>query len=198
MDNMITDAARWKTGADISISNGFRFGNPIVPKNGEPAPITRANLWNLLPVNEKVKTGKASGKQIKDWLESEMHNAFSENPLERFGGWLVRFSGMKVNFNSKNERGNRISSITVNGEPMLDDEYYTISACVRPGDPIDNLCRMPNVKDVEIKDYYIHEVVEEYLQKNSPISPTLEGRAYCEHLGKNSFSTVPETNYKFQ
>ena len=107
MDNMITDAARWKTGADISISNGFRFGNPIVPENGKPAPITRANLWNLLPGNEKVKTGKATGKQIKAWLEEEMHNAFSQNPTERFGGWLVRFSGMKVNFNSQNEKGNR-------------------------------------------------------------------------------------------
>jgi len=198
MDNVITDAARWKTGADISISNGFRFGNPIVPEDGKSAPITRANLWNLLPVNEKVKTGKATGKQIKDWLEKEMHNAFSQNPTERFGGWLVRFSGMKVNFNSQNERGNRISAITVNDEPMKDDKFYTISACVRPGDPIENLCRMANVKDVEVMDYTIHDVVEEYLKKNSPISPTLEGRAYCEYLGTYSFSTVPKTNYKFQ
>ncbi|MEH6704465.1 MAG: bifunctional metallophosphatase/5'-nucleotidase [Galbibacter orientalis] len=198
MDNMITDAARWKTGADIAISNGFRFGNPIVPENGKPAPITRANLWNLLPVNEKVKTGKATGKQIKDWLEKEMHNAFSQDPTERFGGWLVRFSGMKVNFNSQNEKGQRIHSITVNGEPMQDEQYYTISACVRPGDPIDNLCRMPNVKDVEVKDYTIHEVVEEYLKENSPVAPTLEGRAYCEYLGEYSFSTVPKTDYKFQ
>ena len=198
MDNMITDAARWKTGADISISNGFRFGNPIVPKNGKPAPITRANLWNMLPVNEKVKTGKATGKQIKNWLEDEMHNAFSQKPTERFGGWLVRFSGMEVNFNSQNQKGNRINTITVKGEPMQDDEYYTISACVRPGDPLDNLCRMPNVKDVEVKDYTIHEVVEEYLKKNSPVSPTMEGRAYCEYLGKYSFSTVPGTDYKFQ
>ncbi|OBX24924.1 5'-nucleotidase [Gelidibacter algens] len=198
MDNMITDAARWKTGADISISNGFRFGNPIVPEDGKLAPITRANLWNLLPVNEKVKTGKATGKQIINWLEKEMHNAFAQNPTERFGGWLVRFSGMKVNFNSQNDRGQRISEITVNGEPMNDDQYYTVSACVRPGDPIDNLCRMPNVKDVEIKDYTIHEVVEEYLQKNSPVSPVLEGRAYCDYLGVYSFSTVPGTDYKFQ
>jgi sulfur-oxidizing protein SoxB len=198
MDNMITDAARWKTGADISISNGFRFGNPIVPEDGKPAPITRANLWNLLPVNEKVKTGKATGKQIKDWLEKEMHSAFSQNPTERFGGWLVRFSGMKVNFNSQNERGNRISAITVNGEPMKDDKFYTISACVRPGDPIDNLCRMANVKDVEVMDYTIHDVLEEYLKENSPVSPTLEGRAYCEYLGTYSFSTVPKTDYKFQ
>ncbi|WP_299392176.1 bifunctional metallophosphatase/5'-nucleotidase [uncultured Gelidibacter sp.] len=197
MDNMITDAARWKTGADISISNGFRFGNPIVPADGKPAPITRANLWNLLPVNEPVKTGRATGKQIKDWLEKEMHNAFSQNPTERFGGWLVRFSGMKVSFASQNERGNRISSIIVKGEEMKDDEYYTVSACVRPGDPLDNLCRMPNVKDVKVMDYTIHEAVEEYLQKNSPVAPTLEGRAYCDYLGTYSFSTVPGTAYKF-
>ncbi|NEN24266.1 bifunctional metallophosphatase/5'-nucleotidase [Cryomorpha ignava] len=198
MDNMITDAARWKTGADISISNGFRFGNPIVPEDGQPAPITRANLWNLLPVNEKVKTGKVTGKQIKDWLEKEMHNAFAEYPMERFGGWMVRFSGMEVDFNSQNGKGKRISTITVKGEPMQDEEYYTISACERPGDPIDNLCRMPNVKDVEFKDYTIHEAVEEYLQKNSPVSPVLDGRAYCEYLGEYSFSTVPGTDYKFQ
>lgn len=198
MDNMITDAARWKTGADISISNGFRFGNPIVPEDGKPAPITRANLWNLLPVNEKVKTGKATGKQITDWLESEMHNAFAQNSTERFGGWLVRFSGMEVKFNSQNPEGEKIKSVTVNGEPLREEKLYTISACVRPGDPIDNLCRMPNVKDVEVQDYSIHELVEEYLKKNSPVSPTLEGRAYCEYLGPNSFSTIPGTDYEFQ
>ncbi len=198
MDNMITDAARWKTGADISISNGFRFGNPVVPVDGKPAPITRANLWNLIPVDEKVKTGKATGKQIKDWLEKEMHNAFAQVSTERFGGWLVRFSGMEVDFNSQNPRGERIKSVKVKGEEMKDDQYYTISACVRPGDPEDNLCRMPNVKDIDVKDYTIHEVVEEYLQKNSPVSPKLDKRAYCDFLGSNSFSTVPRTDYKFQ
>lgn len=29
MDNFITDAARWKTGVDISLSNGFRFSPPL-------------------------------------------------------------------------------------------------------------------------------------------------------------------------
>ena len=198
MDNLITDAARWKTGADIAISNGFRFGNPIVPENGEPAAITRANLWNLMPVNEPVKTGKATGKQIKMWLEKEMHNAFAQDATERFGGWLVRFSGMKVEFNSQNERNQRIQSIEVNGEPLDENRYYTISACERPGDPEDVLCRMPNVIDVETKDYTIHEVVEEYLKLHSPISPKMDKRAYCDFLGEKSFSTVPGTDYIFK
>lgn len=198
MDNLITDAARWKTGADISISNGFRFGNPIVPEAGKTAPITRANLWNMLPVNERVKTGKATGRQIKDWLEQEMHNAFAQNAIERFGGWLVRFSGMEVNFNSQNDKNERIQSITVNGAPIVDDKFYTISACLRAGEPLETLCRMKGVSDVEIKDYTIHDVVEEYLGKFSPVSPVLEERAYCEALGPYSFSTVPGTEYIFR
>lgn len=198
MDNLITDAARWKTGADIAISNGFRFGNPIVPENGKLAPITRANLWNLMPVNEPVKTGKATGKQIKLWLEKEMHNAFAQDATERFGGWLVRFSGMKVEFHSQNEKNQRIKSVEVNGKPLDENRYYTISACERPGDPEDVLCRMPNVIDVETKEYTIHEVVEEYLKLHSPISPVMDKRAYCDYLGEKSFSTVPGTDYIFK
>jgi 5'-nucleotidase len=197
-DNLITDAARWKTGADIAISNGFRFGNPIMPENGEPAPITRANLWNLIPVNEKVKTGKATGKQILDWLEQEMHNAFAENSDERFGGWLVRFSGMEVRFDSQKGKGERIKSITINGEQLNEERFYTISACLRAGEPMETLCRMKDVSDVEIKDYTIHDVMEEYLSEFSPVAPKLEKRAYCDYLGAYSFSTVPGTDYLFQ
>lgn len=105
---------------------------------------------------------------------------------------------MEIDFKSQNERGKRISSIILKGEEMQDDKYYTISACVRPGDPIDNLCRMSDVKDVEEMDYTIHEAIEEYLQKHSSVSPKLEGRAYCDYLGTYSFSTVPGTNYEFQ
>lgn len=198
MDNLITEAARWKTGADISISNGFRFGNPIVPEPGQTAPITRENLWNMVPVNEPVKTGEATGRQIKEWLEEEMHNAFAKNATERFGGWLVRFSGMEVNFNSQNNKGERIQSITVDGKPMEDDHYYTISACLRSGEPLETLCRMQGAVNVEIKDYTIHEVIEEYLAEYSPIAPELDERARCDYLGPYSFSTVPGTNYEFK
>src|SRR5690625_4999193 len=75
MDNLITEAARWKTGADISISNGFRFGNPLVPEAGQPAPITRANLWYLRTVNETLKNGRATGSPTEDVLEQAIHKA---------------------------------------------------------------------------------------------------------------------------
>lgn len=198
MDNMITDAMRWKTGVDISLSNGFRFGNPIVPRNGKPAPINRNDIWNMLPIDDFVKTGKVTGKQIKEWLEKEAHNVFAKNPTERFGGWFVRFSGMEVRLNSSNERGNRIESITVQGKPIDYNKTYTISACLREGDPDDMLCRIPNVKDVKTMDYTMHEVLIEYLGKFSPVAPKIDGRALATDLGEFTFSTLPGTDYEFR
>lgn len=197
MDNMITDAMRWKTGVDISLSNGFRFGNPIVPQNGEPAQITRNDLWNMLPIDDYVKTGKVSGSQLMEWLEKETHNVFAQNPTERFGGWFVRFSGMEVRFNSTAEKGNRVESVLINGKPLEINKMYTISACTREGDPDDMLCRMRNVQDVETQPFTMHEAVIEYLEKFSPVSPIIDGRAIATDLGPINFSTMPGTNYQF-
>lgn len=197
MDNMITDAMRWKTGVDISLSNGFRFGNPIVPQNGEPAQITRNDLWNMLPIDDYVKTGKVSGSQLMEWLEKETHNVFAQNPTERFGGWFVRFSGMEVRFNSTAEKGNRVESVLINGKPLEINKMYTISACTREGDPDDMLCRMRNVQDVETQPFTMHEAVMEYLEKFSPVSPIIDGRAIATDLGPINFSTMPGTNYQF-
>src|SRR5690625_5714020 len=67
MDNMITDALLEKSGADIAISNGFRFGVPILPdpETGKAA-ITVEDLWRMLPVDENMKIGEVTGEQIKN------------------------------------------------------------------------------------------------------------------------------------
>lgn len=197
MDNFITDAARWKTGADIALSNGFRFSPPLnVAKNGKAA-ITKAYLWNMLPVNDKVKTAKASGKQIKAWLEQELHNVFAKNPSERFGGWLVRFSGMEITFYAENPKGKRLASVLVGGKPIESDRLYTLSACRREGEPENTLCRMPDTQDVKIMNYTMHDAVESYLREKGTISPKREGRAKALDLGDNVLSQLPETDYHF-
>jgi len=197
MDNFITDAARWKTGVDISISNGFRFSTPISVEEGGKSPITKADLWSMLPVNEKVKVGKATGKQIKNWLEKELNNVFAADPTERFGGWLVRFSGMELTFYANKPMGERVASIMIGGKPMVEDQLYSMSACRREGEPLPTLCRMPNTVETEVMDYTIHDVIEEYLKEKGAIAPTLDGRAKALDLGPNVLSQLPGTDYQF-
>ncbi len=197
MDNFITDAAMWKNDVDIALSNGFRFSPPIVPGESGVAPITRGDLWNMLPVNEKVKIGKASGQQIKDWLEKELHNVFAENPNERFGGWVVRFSGMELTFNANAPKGERVQEVVIQGEPMELDKLYTMSACRREGEPISTLCRMPNTVETVVMDYTVHDLIEEYLAHFDTIAPVRDGRAVAADLGDNVLSQLPGTDYHF-
>lgn len=196
MDNFITDAARWKTGVDISISNGFRFSPPLAVK-GKPAPITRSYLYSMLPVDDYVKTGKASGQQIINWLEQELHHVFASNSQERFGGWLVRFSGLEVTFNANKSKGERLSSVRVNGESLQLDKLYTVSACRRAGEPEDMLCRMPGVRDVQVMDYTMHQALEDYLKAHHAIAPKIDGRARALDLGDHVLSQLPGTEYQF-
>ncbi|AKQ45525.1 5'-nucleotidase [Rufibacter radiotolerans] len=198
MDNLITDAVRWKTGADIAISNGFRFSTPIVPGASGKAPITYTDIWNMLPVNENVKTGKATGQQIWNWMEQELHNVFAEKPLERFGGWVIRFSGMEMTFKANAPKGQRVQTITVAGKPIDLKKQYTMAACLRRGEPDDMLCRMPGATDPKVHDYTIHDVMAEYLKKHGTVAPKTDGRARALDLPAPVLSQLPNVDYVFR
>ena len=131
MDNMITDAIMWKFNPDIALSNGFRFCPPLIPEVNGSANITNEYLWSMLPVNSQAKTGEITGLQLKAWLENEMHNVFSKDPADRFGGWMIRFSGMEINFTAHNAMGKRVNSVKVKGKAVQNDKMYTIVACER-------------------------------------------------------------------
>ncbi|RYE07942.1 MAG: bifunctional metallophosphatase/5'-nucleotidase, partial [Sphingobacteriaceae bacterium] len=198
MDNLITDALRWKTGADIAISNGFRFSTPIVPDASGKAPITYSDVWNMLPVNENAKTGKATGKQIQDWMEKELHNVFAQKLTERFGGWVIRFSGMTMTFKANAPKGQRVQQITIGGKPLDPTKEYTLAACRREGEPEHMLCRMPNAKDPKIMPYTVHDVLADYLKEKGTVAPKTDGRARALDLSSPVLSQLPNVDYVFR
>jgi len=199
MDNLITDAIKWKFKPDIALSNGFRFCQPLAvdPKTGV-ASITKEFLWNMLPVNSEAKTGIVSGQQIMDWLEKELQNAFAKDPSKRFGGWFVRYNGLQVNFTIGNEIGKRVNWVKVGGAPIDLNKEYTIVACEREGDPDDTLCRFEHVKNPEKTPYLLHDVIIDYLKEHSPVAPTLEGRAVATDEPATLLTQLKGTSYEFR
>jgi len=89
MDNVIADAVREAAHTDIGFTNGFRFSPPVAA-----GPIMQKDLWNMLPLDARLKAGKASGKQLHQYLEHEMELVFSSNPFALSGGWGPRPSGI--------------------------------------------------------------------------------------------------------
>lgn len=199
MDNLITDAIKWKFKPDIALSNGFRFCQPLAldPKTGL-ATITKEFLWNMLPVNSEAKTGIVTGKQIWDWLEKELQNAFAKDPSKRFGGWFVRYNGMEVNFTIGNEFGKRVNSVKVGGAPIDLAKEYSIVACEREGDPDDTLCRIEHIKDPKKSSLLMHDVIIEYLKDHSPVAPVIEGRAVATDEPKTLLTQLKGTTYEFK
>jgi 2',3'-cyclic-nucleotide 2'-phosphodiesterase (5'-nucleotidase family) len=199
MDNLITDAVMWKMKTDIAVSNGFRFCPPLVPdeKTGL-ADITKDYLWSMLPVNSEVKTAEVKGKQIWNWLESELENAFAKDPTKRFGGWFVRFKGMQVTFTIGNEKRQRVQPVCIKDEPIDLEKTYTMVACEREGDPDNMLCRMRNTHNPVSQGVMLHDVLEEYLAEFSPVAPKVEGRAIATDAPITLLTQVPGTNYEFR
>ena len=199
MDNLITDAIKWKFKPDIALSNGFRFCQPLAvdPKTGV-ASITKEFLWNMLPVNSEAKTGIVTGNQIMEWLEKELQNAFAKDPSKRFGGWFVRYNGMEVNFTIGNEFGKRVNWVKVAGVPLDLTKEYSIVACEREGDPDDTLCRMEHVKNPKKLTELMHDVIIEYLKVHSPVSPKIEGRATATDEPQTLLTQLKGTTYEFK
>lgn len=199
MDNLITDAIKWKFKPDIALSNGFRFCQPLAvdPKTGV-ATITKEFLWNMLPVNSEAKTGIVTGKQVWDWLEKELQNAFAKDPSKRFGGWFVRYNGMEVNFTIGNDFGKRVNFVKIGGAPIDLLKEYSIVACEREGDPDDTLCRIEHVKNPKKSPLLMHDVIIDYLKEHSPVSPKIEGRATATDEPKTLLTQLKGTTYEFK
>ena len=199
MDNFITDAIMWKFKPDIALSNGFRFCPPLVPdpKTGE-AEITVDYLWNMLPVDSEAKTGKITGKQLMGWMEKELQNAFAKDPGKRFGGWVVRFKGMEVNFTINKEAGKRVNWIKVAGKPLDLEKTYSFVACEREGDPDTTICRVEGVSEPKRLGATLHSVIEEYLKVHSPIAPKLEGRCTATDAPNTLLTQLMGLGYEFR
>ena len=198
IDTFIIDALMWKVKPDIVLSNGFRFCPPNTTRDTTGnIPITEGYIFDMLPVNSTVRTAKVSGKQIKDWLEKEMNNVFAKDASKRLGGWVVKFKGMKVEFKAFEEMGNRVQSVTVNGEKLDAEKMYVVSACEREGDPDTMLCRIPNVKEGTNTPFTLHEVMKEYLAKNSPVTPKPENNAIILDAPSTMLTQVYGVDYKF-
>lgn len=199
MDNFITDAIMWKFKPDIALSNGFRFCPPLVPdpKTGL-AEITMDYLWSMLPVDSEAKRGNITGKQLLDWMEKELQNAFAKDPAKRFGGWVVRFNGMEVNFTIANDIGKRVNWIKIKGKPLDPDRTYSFVACEREGDPDTTICRVDNVAEPKRLGATLHSVIQEYLAKHSPISPKLEGRVSATDAPNTLLTQLMGFGYEFR
>ncbi|MBL7798004.1 MAG: 5'-nucleotidase C-terminal domain-containing protein [Saprospiraceae bacterium] len=198
IDTLILDALDWRVNTDIVLSNGFRFCPPRNTGADGLAPITEGFIYDMLPVDSRIRTGTVTGQQILDWLEKELNNVFAKDASKRFGGWVVKFKGMEVEFNAFGEAGKRVQKVMVGNQPLDPARSYTIAACERDGDPETMLCRIPNVKNTVNTEFTLHQTMRDYLAANSPVTPRPRGYAKVLDAPQTLLTQVTGVEYAFR
>jgi 5'-nucleotidase len=117
MGNLITDAQKWKSGADIAFTNpgGIRAD---IAYTSYPHEITYGDFLTVQPFDNKLVTVTLTGAQIYAVLEQQ----FIVNRI-------LPVSGLKYTYNTTMPAGSRITSLTLpDGTPLLPDgTTYTIA-----------------------------------------------------------------------
>ncbi len=200
IDTMVLNAIQWlMKDIDIVLSNGFRFCPPrtTADETGN-IPITNGYIFDMLPVDSTIRTGRVTGAQIMNWLEKELNNVFAADASDRFGGWVIKFKGMQVKFLAFGEKGKRVKEVLVGGKPLVAETTYTICACEREGDPEDVLCRIKNVANAKNTPFTLHQALKNYLKANSPVEPKLQHNAMALDAPETLLTQVTGVDYQFR
>jgi 2',3'-cyclic-nucleotide 2'-phosphodiesterase (5'-nucleotidase family) len=182
-DNLIAEVVRAAAGADVGFTNGFRFGLPI------PAgPVTVGDLWSLLPLDARMKVGKVTGRQLREYLENELELVYSGDPWRLSGGWGPRASGMTMTYAAKARPGHRLISVKVNGREVGDADEYTMAGCEREGEPLDVICRLRGTREARMLPESVHAALARYFKTHPVVAPRRDGRAVAVDLPREILS----------
>ncbi|MBP3930433.1 MAG: 5'-nucleotidase C-terminal domain-containing protein, partial [Peptostreptococcaceae bacterium] len=116
LGNLITDAMIDETGADLAITNGGGIRASI--KAGD---ITKGDIVSVLPFGNFIVTKQLTGAQIKEVLE------FGVRSYGESLGGFPHVSGIKFVVDPSRPVGDRIISLTINGEDLDMNKTYTVA-----------------------------------------------------------------------
>jgi 2',3'-cyclic-nucleotide 2'-phosphodiesterase (5'-nucleotidase family) len=131
----------WENGVDISMANGFRFGNAVLPGSA----ITLRDLYTWFPIAPAVNIADFSGQSIQNSLNNILGAVFDRNVFMQRGGWYLGLANMEQKIDLKNRpfssSGSRIVETKIGGQPLDLGKRYVFASCYGHGNPLDDVCR---------------------------------------------------------
>jgi len=145
----------WENGVDISMANGFRFGNAVLPEQA----ITLRDLYTWFPIAPAVNIADFSGQSVQNSLNTILGAVFDRNVFMQRGGWYLGLANMEQKIDLKNRpfssSGSRVVETKIGGQPLDLGKRYVFASCYGHGNPLDDVCRTgggANFKFFELAD----------------------------------------------
>lgn len=171
LGNLITDAMREETGAQIALENGGGIRASV-----EAGEVTMGDVLTILPFGNLVSTLSLSGADVRAALENGV------SAMETGGGRFPQVSGLRFTVDTTQPVGSRIVSVEVLNDAgefvALDDEaIYTVATndfMRGGGDGYTMLAE--NAIDAYDYGRPLDQVLADYITAHSPVIPQVEER----------------------
>ncbi len=168
--NLVADAIREATGADIGMMNGGGIRANQVYAPGTI--LTRRDIQTELPFGNKTVVLEVSGQDIIDALE----NGYSQ--IEKGAGRYPHVSGIAVVYDPGAEAGQRVVSVSRDGAPLDPAGTFTLAVndyVAGGGDGYSMLANRPRIVD-EYAAVLMTVQIFDYISSRGEVSPAVEGR----------------------
>ncbi len=152
-DEVILDALMKRYDAQVAFSPGFRWGVSLLPGN----PITLEEVYSHTSLTyPNTWSRDMTGAEIKTVMEDVADNLFNKDPYYRQGGDMVRVGGVSYSITPERPLGQRISDLSIGGQPVDADKRYRAAGWASMGEvdgpPVFDVVaeHLRNVKQVRI------------------------------------------------
>ncbi|MGA1876162.1 MAG: bifunctional metallophosphatase/5'-nucleotidase [bacterium] len=119
-DKLVGGILREYAGAEVAFLPGLGYGISL-----HPGPVTREQLYTLLPHPANIVTLNLTGSQIMVILEQSAANQAPQNPLDGVGG-LIQTHGMRWTADLRQPAGQRIGHVFIGDAPLEPDRRYRV------------------------------------------------------------------------
>lgn len=161
LGNWMTDIMRQATNADVAIQNTFGIRDDL-----RAGSVTLRDLFRIMPFDNTLVVVTVTGAELAQLIRSNF------NVTRAF----IQLSGVRVTFQT-DAKGEKVTSSTlsVNGNPIDPARKYTIATnnYLASGGGVGALLKGKPQQDTGQR---LRELVADYVQKHTPVSPPPVGR----------------------
>lgn len=118
--NLVAEAFRRATGADVALMNGGSIRADTIIS---PGPLMKRDLLSILPFKNKVVKLELTGATLRAALEHGVSRSAEDGEPGRF----PQVAGIRFTFDASRPAGSRLIDVTVNGQPLDDNRTYTLA-----------------------------------------------------------------------
>jgi 2',3'-cyclic-nucleotide 2'-phosphodiesterase/3'-nucleotidase len=165
LGNLVADAYRWATGADVGLQNSGGLRNDTVPLTGA---LTVADLMSVVPFEEPLTVAELTGAELRTLCRQASGQAVTFGEPD---WWHAHLSGVELVWNGDAET---IERLRVDGRPVRDAETYTLATSnylYHTGLEFPVLTESHRVSVADVQ----YEALADYVRETD-IDPAVDGR----------------------